>query len=127
MLPYEIDYRQRYEGNKYRCIAYGLMVLLCWLVFASKSSFNWLWSVNFWTLWANFFDKQLGDSECAVQFPEAFLHLLSLLGGAPSNALSMFIFNHKLNKASYHKIFSLMCILNVVFVFYYNLDTNNRL
>ena len=48
--------------------------------------------------------------------PECDLHFLSLIGGAPATALSMFIFNHKSTKTAYQDKYMLMCLFNIIWL-----------
>ena len=116
-------YQGNNNGNRCRCCRYGLLVLICWVVvvlilifvneLVAAIAIIYFPSINLVTLVLNLVDKLMAKVECCCRVPECVLHFLSLVGGAPATALSMFIFNHKLTKALYQDKYVHMCLLNI--------------
>ena len=115
---------QTLKANYPRCLKHGKQVFFTWLViFIIKSSLDrsydagiliWFSCVNIANFSLNSIDKIVAVNKWSdFRVPDFNLHALSLLGGAPSTALSMCLLNHKSNKTSYQDKYVIMCKVNV--------------
>ena len=68
----------------------------------------WTRLVNMLALAVNLADKLCAIYHC-YRIPEFFLHCLSLMGGAPATALSIWIFCHCSTKTPYQNAFIDVC------------------
>ena len=111
------------------CLRCGLLVLICWVAAVLISylilhnnlvagiAIIYFLLINIITLSYNYYDKKSAEKRRTFdRVPEKDLHFLSLVGGAPATALSMFIFNHKSTKSAYQYKYLVMCLFNFIWL-----------
>lgn len=99
-------------------IALALVVVLsAWLIF----SFNWHWliayllGINMTTLLYYAYDKAVAGSKL-WRVPEAVLHTLALIGGAPAAFAGQKLLRHKTIKASFQRVFWISITIQVIVI-----------